>query len=344
VIVVRYADDIVLGFEHRAEAEQFQGELSARLAKFDLTLHADKTRLLEFGRFAVRNCGRRGQGKPATFDFLGFTHICGQGAQARVIVRRRTMQKRLRAKLQEIKAELRRRLHDPVPQQGRWLRSVLLGHYRYDGVPLNRQALAAFRAQVMRLWTHALRRRSQKRRLTRTRRSRLERTWLPVPHIYHPFPWQRLHVTTEDRSPGRETRTLGAARGVSGNRHPYRDPHPHSERLIRYRRWWDVESTYIPEDGARLFQNLQQPWWVAGGWAIDMFLGKHTRPHVHLDIATLRRDQLAIQQYLCSRGWDLHMVMEPGVMRPWPEGELLDPSRHAVWCRPSLDFHDGEMP
>ena len=121
-------------------------------------------------------------------------------------------------------------------------------------------------------------------------------------------------------------------------------PHPHSERLIRYRRWWDVESTYIPEDGARLFQNLQQPWWVAGGWAIDMFLGKHTRPHVHLDIATLRRDQLAIQQYLCSRGWDLHMVMEPGVMRPWPEGELLDPSRHAVWCRPSLDFHDGEMP
>ena len=196
VIVVRYADDIVLGFEHRAEAVQFQEELRARLAKFDLTLHADKTRLLEFGRFAVRNCGRRGQGKPATFDFLGFTHICGQAAQDRFIVRRQTMRKRLRAKRQEVKAELRRRRHDPIPQQGRWLRSVLLGHYRYYGVPLNRQALAAFRAQVLRLWTHALRRRSQKSRLTRTRRSRLERKWLPVPHIYHPFPWQRLHVTT----------------------------------------------------------------------------------------------------------------------------------------------------
>lgn len=193
---MRYADDIVLGFEHRAEAVQFQGELSARLAKFDLTLHADKTRLLEFGRFAVRNCGRRGQDKPATFDFLGCTHRCGQAAQDRCIVRRQTMQKRLRAKLQEMKAERRRRLHDPIPQQGRWLRSVLLGHSRYSGVPLNRQALAAFRAQVMRLWTHALRRRSQKSRLTRTRRSRLERKWLPVPHIYHPFPWQRLHVTT----------------------------------------------------------------------------------------------------------------------------------------------------
>lgn len=196
VIVGRYADDIVLGFEHRAEAEQFQGEVSARVATFALTLHADKTRLLEFGRFAVRTCGRRGQGKPATVDFLGFTPICGQGAQARLIVRRRTMPKRRRAKLQEIKAELRRRLPDPVPQQGRWRRSVLLGPYRDYGVPLNRQALAAFRAQVMRLWAQALRRRSQNSRMTRTRRSRLARTWLPRPHISHPFPWQRLRVTT----------------------------------------------------------------------------------------------------------------------------------------------------
>jgi group II intron reverse transcriptase/maturase len=196
VIVVRYADDLVRGFEHRAEAGQFREELSARLAKFDLTLHADKTRLLECGRFAVRNCGRRGHGTPPTFDFLGFTHICGQATQGRFIVRRQTMQKRLRAKLQAIKAALRRRRHDPLPQQGRWLRSVLLGHDRYDGVPLNRQALAAFRAQVMRLWTQALRRRSQQSRGTRTRRSRLERKWLPAPHIYHPVPWQRLHVIT----------------------------------------------------------------------------------------------------------------------------------------------------
>jgi len=196
VIIGRYADDIVLGFEHRAEAEQFQRELSARLAKFDLALHADKTRLLEFGRCAALNRARRGQGKPASFDFLGFTHICGRAAKDSFIVLRQTMPKRLRAKLQDIKTELRRRLHDPIPQQGRWLRSVLLGHYRYYGVPLNWPALAAFRAQVMRLWAHALRKRSQKSRLTRTRRFRLERQWLPVPHIYHPYPWQRLHVTT----------------------------------------------------------------------------------------------------------------------------------------------------
>jgi RNA-directed DNA polymerase len=196
VIVVRYADDSVLGFEDRAEAEPFQGELRARLATFDLTRHADKTRLLAFGRFAVRNGGRRGQGKPATFDFLGVTPIGGQGARDQCIVRRQPMQKQLRATLQDMKAARRRRRHDPIPQQGRWLRSVLLGHYRYSGVPLNRQARAVVRAQVMRLWTHALRRRRQKSRLTRTRRSRLERKGLPVPHIYHPFPWQRLHVTT----------------------------------------------------------------------------------------------------------------------------------------------------
>lgn len=196
IIIVRYADDIVMGFEHRAEAEQFQGELRARLAKFTLALHADKTRLLEFGRFAALNRARRGQGKPATFNFLGFTHICSQAAQRRFMVLRQTMKKRLRAKLQEIKEELRRRRHDPIPQQGKWLRSVLLGHYRYYGVPLNWPALAEFRAQVMRLWTHALRRRSQKSRMTQARRHRLERTWRPAPHIYHPYPWQRLRVTT----------------------------------------------------------------------------------------------------------------------------------------------------
>jgi len=126
-----------MGFEHRAEAEQFHRELSARLAKFTLALHADKTRLLEFGRFAALNRTRRGQGKPATFNFLGFTHICGQAAQHRLMVLRQTMKQRLRAKLQEIKEELRRRRHEPIPQQGKWLRSVLLGHYRYYGVPLN---------------------------------------------------------------------------------------------------------------------------------------------------------------------------------------------------------------
>jgi len=185
-----------MGFEHRAEAEQFHRALSARLAKFTLALHADKTRLREFGRFAALNRTRRGPGKPATFHFLGCTPICGQAAKHRCMVVRQTRKKRLRAKLQEIKEALRRRRHEPIPQQGKWLRSVLLGHYRYDGVPLHWPALAECRTQVMRLWTHALRRRSQKSRLTPTRRYRLERTWLPAPHISHPFPWQRLRVTT----------------------------------------------------------------------------------------------------------------------------------------------------
>jgi hypothetical protein len=188
--------DIVMGFEPRAEAEQFHRALRARLAKFTLALHADKTRLLECGRLAALNRTRRGQGKPATCNFLGFTPICGQAAKRRFMGLRPTMKKRLRAKLQEIKEELRRRRHEPIPQQGKWLRSVLLGHYRYYGVPLNWPALAEFRTQVLRLWTHALRRRGQKSRMTPTRRYRWERTWFPAPHIYHPYPWQRLHVTT----------------------------------------------------------------------------------------------------------------------------------------------------
>jgi hypothetical protein len=131
VLVVRDADDLGLGFEHRAEAVPCQGELRARLATFDLTLHADTTHLLEFGRVAVRNCGRRGPGQPATVDVLGFTHLGGQAAQDRCIVRRQTLQKRRRATRQEITTALRRRLHDPMPQQGRWRRAVLRGHYRY---------------------------------------------------------------------------------------------------------------------------------------------------------------------------------------------------------------------
>jgi len=223
VRIVRDADDRGLGFAHRAAAAPCQRELRARRATVDLTLHADNTRLREVGRCAARTRARRGPGTPASLDCLGCTHICGQAATDRLIVRRQTRPTRRRAKRQAITAELRRRLHDPVPQQGRWRRSVLLGHDWYEGVPLNRPALAAFRAQVMRRWTPALRRRSQKSRLPRTRRFRLERQWLPVPHLAHPVPWPRLHVTTEDRSPVRETRTLGSVRGVPSHRHPYRD-------------------------------------------------------------------------------------------------------------------------
>lgn len=198
VIVVRYADDFVLGFQHRAEAEQFQRDLTERLQKFHLELHADKTRLIEFGRFAATNRERRGEGKPETFTFLGFLHICGKTRKGWFTVLRQTMRKRLRAKLKAIKVELKRRWHDPIPEQGKWLRSVVLGHFRYYGVPRNGPALCEFRYHVVGLWKRALERRSQKARILwePLRVYRLARTWLPYPHIYHPYPSQRLHVTT----------------------------------------------------------------------------------------------------------------------------------------------------
>jgi len=196
VIIVRYADDFVVGFQHRAEAEQFQRDLTERLRKFNLELHAAKTRLLEFGRFAAENRAKRGEGKPETFDFLGFTHICGKTRQGKFTVLRQTMRKRLRAKLKAIKTALKYRLHDPIPEQGKWLRAVLLGHYRYYGVPRNGPALSEFRYRVVGLWKRTLERRSQKGRLTWERMYRLAHNWLPYPHIYHPYPSQRLVVRT----------------------------------------------------------------------------------------------------------------------------------------------------
>lgn len=197
VIVVRFADDFIVGFQHRQEAEQFLDELRQRIAKFGLELHADKTRLIEFGPFAAENRKRRGQGKPETFDFLGFTHICAKKrSNGRFTVLRQTMRKRLQAKLKELKFELRRRLHDPVPAVGKWLRSVLVGHMRYYGVPMNGRALALFRYRVVWLWYRALRRRSQKSRLTWERMQRLVKRWLPPVRIYHPYPLRRLGVIT----------------------------------------------------------------------------------------------------------------------------------------------------
>jgi len=194
VILTRYADDFVVGFEHRAEAEQFQRDLTERLGKFNLELHTDKTRLIEFGRFAAANREKRGEGKPETFNFLGFTHICGKTRKGYFTVKRQTMRKRLRAKVQAVKIELKRRLHDPIPKQGEWLRSVVLGHFRYYGVPLNGPALSEFRHQVLGVWKRALSRRSQKARLTWQRMFRLARNWLPNPRIYHLYPSQRLIV------------------------------------------------------------------------------------------------------------------------------------------------------
>ncbi|MDF1556444.1 MAG: group II intron reverse transcriptase/maturase [Deferrisomatales bacterium] len=197
VIVVRYADDAVVGFQYESDAKRFRAELAERLSEFALDLHPDKTRLIEFGPFAASNRKRRGQGKPETFDFLGFTHICGKKrSNGRFTVLRQTIRKRLQAKLKQVKTGLRRRLHDPVPEVGRWLRSVVGGHVRYYGVPMNGPALHLFRFQVGRLWYRSLRRRSQKARLTWERMRRLIDRWLPPARVCHPYPLRRLGVIT----------------------------------------------------------------------------------------------------------------------------------------------------
>ena len=197
VIVVRFADDFVIGFQHRSDAERLHKDLEERFDKFKLRLHPEKTRLIEFGYFAASNRRRRGQGKPETFNFLGFTHICGKKrSNGMFTVYRRTISKRDRAKLKEIKAGLRRRMHLPVPQVGKWLKTVIEGHNRYYGVPSNTQSLSSFRFQVARRWFRSLRRRSQRTRLTWERMYRLIDRWLPPPRIHHPYPLRRLGVIT----------------------------------------------------------------------------------------------------------------------------------------------------
>jgi RNA-directed DNA polymerase len=192
VIIVRFADDFTVGFEYREDAERFRDELGGRLAKFGLELHPDKTRLIEFGRHAARNRAARGEGRPETFSFLGFTHICVTSRGGRFWVRRKTDSKRVRAKLAEVKAEIRRRRYLPIPDQGRWLAAVVRGHQAYYAVPGNNDAVNAFRHQVTRHWHQALRRRSQKTRLTWARMDRIATRWLPQTRILHPFPEARF--------------------------------------------------------------------------------------------------------------------------------------------------------
>jgi RNA-directed DNA polymerase len=197
VIAVRFADDIVLGFQSEVEAKQFRAELEERFREFNLELHAEKTRLLEFGPFAADNRRRRGEGKPETFDFLGFTHICAKKrSNGRFTVLRQTIRKRLQAKLNAVKAELRRRMHDPIPEQGQWLKSVVGGHIRYYGVPMNSHALLVFRFRVGWLWQRALSRRSQNGRVRWDRMRRLIDRWLPPARVCHPYPLRRLGVIT----------------------------------------------------------------------------------------------------------------------------------------------------
>jgi RNA-directed DNA polymerase len=201
VIVVRYADDFIVGFQKKEDAERFRVELQERLQKFHLDLHPEKTRLLEFGRHAARNRARRGEGRPETFDFLGFTHCCSRtGKKKGFLVVRRTMRKRLQRKLQEIKAELRKRMHTAVPEQAAYLRSVLWGHYAYYGVSWNGPSLRAFRRAVSRTWMRTLRRRSQRHRLTWKRIWEWTDRWLPKPRIYHSYPWSRICVNTRGGS------------------------------------------------------------------------------------------------------------------------------------------------
>ena len=197
MIVVRYADDIVVGFQTKSDAERFRVELAERLGKFGLQLHPEKTRLLEFGPYAAERRARRGLGKPETFNFLGFTHICAaKRSNGRFTVLRQTMRKRLQAKLREVKAELRRRMHAPIPVQGQWLNAVVGGHFRYYGVPMNTPALHVFRFHVARLWHRALCRRSQRRGVRWGRMRRLLRRWLPVARVCHAYPLRRFGVIT----------------------------------------------------------------------------------------------------------------------------------------------------
>jgi RNA-directed DNA polymerase len=194
VIMVRYADDIVVGFEHQADAERFLTEMRERLAKFALTLHGEKTRLIRFGRFAALNRKERGEGKPETFDFLGLTHICGRSLSGRFLLLRRTRRDRMRVRLEAVGEGLRRRMHETLEVQGDWLRQVVSGFFAYHAVPTNIAALAAFRDHVVRLWLRTLQRRSQKDRTPWARLKALAERWLPRPRITHPWPDKRFAV------------------------------------------------------------------------------------------------------------------------------------------------------
>ena len=195
MIIVRYADDFIVGLQHEADARRFLDEMRTRLQEFGLSLHPDKTRLIEFGRLAATNRKQRGLGKPETFDFLGFTFICGTSRRGKFLLKRKTRRDRIRAKLRVVKEAMRRRMHQPIPQQGKWLRQVVIGYFNYHAVPTNFRALMAFRDEVTRRWRRTLNQRSQKGGLTWDRMNKLVDDWLPEPRILHPWPNKRFAVT-----------------------------------------------------------------------------------------------------------------------------------------------------
>jgi group II intron reverse transcriptase/maturase len=194
MIIVRYADDFIVGFEHESDARRFLDEMRERLQEFALSLHSEKTRLIEFGRLAAANRKRRGLGKPETFTFLGFTFICSKTRRGKFQIKRKSRRDRMRVKLQAIKQELRRSMHQPIPQQGRWLQQVVTGYFNYHAVPTNGPTLTAFLFHVTNLWRRTLRQRSQKDWTTWERIKRLADDWLPQPRILHPWPERRFAV------------------------------------------------------------------------------------------------------------------------------------------------------
>jgi hypothetical protein len=201
LVIVRYADDFAVGFEHEEDGRRFLEDLRGRLREFKLELHEDKTRLIEFGRYANANRQRRGErGAAETFCFLGFVHICGRSRRGRFLLTRHTDPKRMRARLQAINVDLKRRRHDPVPEQGRWLGSVVRGYLAYFAVPTNSVVVARFRSEVIRHWRRHLCQRSQRHRLNWERMMRLADRWLPPARIQHPWPDARFHARTQGGS------------------------------------------------------------------------------------------------------------------------------------------------
>src|SRR5256886_12696080 len=194
MIIVRYADDLVVGFEHEMDARRFWDAMRKRFEEFALSLHPEKTRLIEFGRQAANRRERSGLGKPETFNFLGFTHICGRSRHGKFLLKRKSRRDRMRGKLKEIKEEMRRRMHQPIPEQGRWLAQVVRGYFAYHAVPTNSATIGAFRHHVVDLLRCSLSRRSQKGGITWQRIKQIADNWLPKPKILHPWPQQRFAV------------------------------------------------------------------------------------------------------------------------------------------------------
>ncbi len=195
MIIVRYADDFIVGFQHENDARSFLDEMRERLQKFALTLHPEKTRLIEFGRFAAERRQRRGLGKPETFDFLGFTFICGKTCHGKFQIKRKTRRDRMRAKLRMIKEEMWQRMHQPLPDQAKWLWHVVRGYFNYHAVPTNFRALVAFRTEIAKRWYRVLTRRSERTKLNWAQMKQLIDAWLPKPRILHPWPDKRFAVS-----------------------------------------------------------------------------------------------------------------------------------------------------